>query len=59
LSLQNDDEDEEVFAAAGTGDEFPPQSFETVDIMMQPQGIPSYEPGIKIAYNDPYEAINI
>lgn len=46
LPDHNDDEDEEVFAAAGTGDEFPPQSFETVDIMMQPQGIPSYEPGI-------------
>ena len=45
-NFQNDDDDEEedVFASP-PGEEFPPQSFETVDIMMQPQGVTSYEPG--------------
>jgi hypothetical protein len=45
LPDHNDNEEEDVFAAT-SGDEFPPQSFETVDIMMQPQGVQSYEPGI-------------
>lgn len=40
----NGTDEEEMFAQPG--DEFPPSSIETVDIQMQHQGIPSYEPGI-------------